>query len=343
MQSLDPNQAKNPACSQQNCPVKENGKCLEGLDPDKCSHFYWDDAISEDVTAESEDTFEQSDKFLLYSGQDLSSEELTLVTYKYKSNIIIIIGESDSGKTTLLSSIFDLFQIGNFPGFLFAGSLTPIGFEQKCHLSRESSQARVPLTDKTNTDVFKFLHLAVKQSTSSQTKPKHLLLSDIGGERFREATSSSSYMRDLSIMKVADHIVFLIDGNKLADKFNRTATLSNAQLFIRRALDVGNFNSETDITIVVSKCDMLDGDDTFDFSKLVVAQFQDKFANSLAGIHFLKIAARPINPSAQMPFGFGVDHLMSTWITARAKLAEASVRSQHSSTRAISKYRFTYE
>jgi ATPase subunit of ABC transporter with duplicated ATPase domains len=69
----------------------------------------------------------------LYSGEELSLKDVNLVTHKYLYKLILIIGDTDSGKTTLLATLYDLFQIAPFKDYLFAGSLTQIGFETRCH------------------------------------------------------------------------------------------------------------------------------------------------------------------------------------------------------------------
>ncbi len=342
MEPLIAQENRTANCKQADCPVRENGKCLESLDIENCSHFYWTDS-SLDTSEQTPSLTLPIDKFKLFSGQDLAIDELNLITHKYRSNLVVIVGEADCGKTTLLSSIFDLFQIGKFPGFQFAGSLTSIGFEKKCHLSRESSKARVAETDRTNTRSFKFLHLAVKPTDKVSESAVHLLLSDVGGERFREATSSSSYMRELELLRHADHIAFLIDGEKLADKLQKTAVIANAHSFVKRAIDVGVFDSSTEITIVISKCDALPDAGGFDLQEVLVAPFEQKFGSQLGRLEFLKVAARPRIFSEERPFGFGLAPLLSGWVEQRVRWAEKLPREIIKHTRSFETYQYSYE
>lgn len=328
---------KSQACHQSDCPVRESGKCLEGLEPENCSHFYWTDATNDSEVAASPD-MGSNQKFPLFSGQDMAIEELTSITYRWPSNIIIIIGESDAGKTTLLSSIFDLFQFGKFSELYFAGSQTCIGFEIKCHKSRETSNANVPETDKTNTEAFRFLHLAIKRSGELKRPATQLLLSDIGGERFREAASSSSYMRELEIMKYATHFTFLIDGGRLADKYQRTATIANAQTFIRRAIDVGNFNENTNLQVVLSKADEIHGDNSFNFEQLICNPFRQRFNTQLASLSFLEIAARPKKHLKNYEFGYGLEPLLNSWVKGREYPGESAPFSEVASGRWFQRY-----
>lgn len=309
---------KHANCDQEDCPVRDNGKCLEGLDIESCSHFYLSEPEEDLLNDYSIKNPNIKETFKLFDGNDLSIDEIKLITYAYKYNLIVIIGESDSGKTTLLASIFDLFQIGGFSNFAFSGSLTSVGFERRCHFSRESSKAELPDTEKTRSQDFNFLHLAIKKINELNKPSRHLLLSDISGERFRDATSSSSFMKDLEVLKYSDHIIFLLDGKRLADKFTRTLVLANSHQFIRRAIDVGIFDSNTEITIVTSKYDLVASIEDFKFDEIVKIPFETKFSSKLKKIEFLNIAARPNNQANGFSFGYGVESLLSSWITLKS-------------------------
>src|SRR5580698_7970222 len=46
---------------------------------------------------------------------------------------IVLAGPTDSGKTTLLTSLYELFQWRKVEGYAFAGSMTLPAFEERCH------------------------------------------------------------------------------------------------------------------------------------------------------------------------------------------------------------------
>lgn len=330
---------KSRACRQSDCPVRDSGKCLEGLEPENCSHFYWAESTTDNE--EELSSVEDDSKFSLFTGQDMSIEELTSISYRWPSNIVIIIGESDVGKTTLLSSIFDLFQLGMFSTLYFSSSQTCLGFEIKCHKSREASNANIPETDKTNTKAFSFLHLAIKRLGELMNPAQHLLLSDIGGERFREAASSSSYMRELAIMKFATHFTFLIDGSRLADKYQRTATIANAQSFIKRAIDVGNFDVNTNLQVVISKADEIHDDNQVNFETLICVPFKQKFSAQLGSLSFLKIAARPKKHLNEYKFGYGIEELLNCWMQVRGFSGEPTLTTEIGLNRWFHRYRMS--
>ena len=303
-------------CKQDTCTVSLDGKCLEGLDPDKCPHHFYLQS-SEDVnsTIEASTTTTDSNKFIpLFGGLAFSSKDVSLITYKAFCEKIFIIGESGSGKTTFLATIFDSFQKGPINDIHFAGSYTQIGFEERCHLSRLISKAAVPDTEKTSTMEFKFLHLAVKKSSGLNKPSIHFLISDISGERLRSARDSSSAMQELNLLKTSSDIIYMIDGEKLSNRTTRQSTIFKTDTFIQRSLDDEILGSGTDFKIVVSKWDMLYQDNKFDFEVEIVNHFKEKFGSRFSSISFAKIAARPKKADTEIKYGYGVFELLNEWI-----------------------------
>lgn len=311
-------------CKQSECPVRTSGKCLEGLEPENCSHFYWSDGEEEDTVAPNEDQ-SKANLIKLFSGTELSMNELGLVTNEHPTNLIIVIGESFSGKSTILTSVFDMFQVGKFKQFYFAGSYTQYGFESRCHLSRADSGLIEPDTAHTLSVEFNFLHVAYKNIDSLTGRPYHLLLSDISGERFNMAINSSGMMKEMDLMKEADHLVYLLDGEKIADKYQRNAIITRAGQFITRALDNGVFNNSTDLTIIFTKCDLLcDLQDDGTIEK-IKKSFIDRHGRRMNSLNFETIAARPKPPTTEIPFGHGLERLLGLWSQKKPQLNDDAV------------------
>jgi hypothetical protein len=299
-------------CKQPECPVRTSGKCLEGLEPESCSHFYWSDGETAQNILPNEDQ-SKANLIKLFSGTELNLKELGLVTHEYPTNLVIVIGESSSGKSTILTSVFDMFQVGKFKQFYFAGSYTQYGFESRCHLSRADSGLIEPDTAHTLSIEFNFLHIAYKHIDSLSGRPHHLLLSDISGERFNMALNSSSMMKEMDLMQGADHLVYLLDGEKIADKYQRNAIITRAGQFITRALDNGLFDNSTDLIIIFTKCDLL-GDLQADGTiEKIKKTFIDRYGSRMNSLNFETIAARPKPATTEIPFGHGLEILLSSW------------------------------
>ncbi len=300
-------------CLQEACPVSESGKCLEGLDPENCSHAYWDIIDSNDEIEDDSNSQNGGELFRkLFDGQEMPIDNVGLVTNRFNTSLVIIIGESNSGKTTILTSLYDIFQIGGFDEHYFAGSRTQVGLETRCHLSRTASRSAVAETLKTTSKDFSFLHIAYKKCNNLDSEATHVLLSDISGERFTLANSSTMVMKEMDLVKRADHIMYLLDGEKLSNKFEKNAVITRAAQFISRALDADIFDIDTKLNIVFSKGDLL-----LSVDDAVVAQvkddFQNRFGQRLKELSFLIIAARPKPPSDKFPFGFGLEDLLNLW------------------------------
>ena len=212
-------------CAQVDCPIKINGLCLEGLNAQDCTFAY----ILPEEYDTNEDTnlnkrINDADFISIYSGDELLEEELTSISYKYRTRLILIMGEPNSGKTTLIASLFDLFQKGGYGGYIFAGSRTQLGFEKRCHLARLSSGRLIPDTERTRSNDFHFLHLAVKNE-KAKSSIEHLLFADISGEQFRLARDYDEEMKRLNILNRADVIFCIADGALLVEK--KTSNLLN--------------------------------------------------------------------------------------------------------------------
>lgn len=298
-------------CKQVGCQVSEDGKCLEGLEIDDCPHFYWSEElqdIDETIEAPQNNPTSKQPTFQLFPGTELTLQQIDTVTNKYNCSWVVILGEFDCGKTTLLSSIFDLLQIGFFKKHLFAGSLTPIGFEERSHLSRTISGNEKPDTERTKSLGFRLLHLALKRLDSATIR--NFILSDVSGETIRQARNSGSVMKSqLSLVKNADIIFYMFDGEKLRQE-QRGATMLNANLFLDNAIKNGILDKNSVLNILISKWDMLFDDATFDLEKQIVQPLNSRFNHQLAVINYFKIAARPDESDKGIEIGFGLEDLL---------------------------------
>jgi hypothetical protein len=120
-------------------------------------------------------------------------------------------------------------------------------------------------------------------------------------------------MKELSLLQDSDHIVFVINGDRLAAKRTRQVTLSNAEMFVQRALDEGIFGRNTCLKVVVSKWDMLMNDQSFDFEKQVVAPYKAKAIQKVKSLDFGKIAVRPKGAAAGLEEKHGLNDLLNDW------------------------------
>jgi hypothetical protein len=312
--------------------------------PDSEKNFYLNDEGKEEpeeVNLGEEDAITNTESvaqntFKLFTGEELSFEDLKIVTYRYPANMVYILGEHDSGKTTILSTLYEMFQFSPFNELHFAGSFTQVGFEKRCFHSRLSSKNKEADTERTKTEEFKFLHLALKRIPKSRTAV-HYLISDISGEKITRAKNDSKEMKDLMVISNAKHVSYIIDGEKLKDIKTRQAILSQAKIFIRKAIDEGVFNHETRLLVIISKWDLLDGKKDFNFDALIKEPFTRDFASSVKKFDTLKIAVRP-KKFHKFKLGHGLSDLLLHW---QPLLPEQPMAVQHNASgRMIDKFKF---
>lgn len=302
-------------CHQKGCKILEGGSCLEGIDVirHECPHFYLTEVPENDQnnTDDSQSEKKKKNVVQLFTGKEMTFSETEIITNNNDCRLIVIVGESESGKTTLLSEYFINFQKGKFCKYLFAGSLTQIGFEERCFKATIESGNKDPKTERTKSREFSFLHLAVKPESELVKPPRHFLFSDISGETFRDAKTSTIIMKELAVIKAADFVLFLIDGEKIADLNSRSWVIEEAKTFIQKALDERIFDLNTNLKVAMAKWDYLSDDSSFDFESKIQRPFKDRFESRLGTLQFTVIAARSKN--SKVPAGLGLCELMEEW------------------------------
>jgi hypothetical protein len=271
-------------------PDKEDNKNFY-LNEEGAEELEDDDKINQEPTTIAEPSL-QANTFKLFRGEELSFDQLPEVTYRYPASKIYILGEHDSGKTTILATLFEMFQVAPFHGFYYAGSLTQIGFEKRCFYSRLSSENEDADTERTKSEEFHFLHIALKSNLSAK-KATHFLISDISGEKIKRAKSNTKDMKDLAVISDAAHVSYVIDGEKLTDIKTRQAVLTQAKTFIRKAIDERVLDDTTRLSVIISKWDLLSDIADFDFTGLIENSFSSDFKGHLKELGFLKLAVRP--------------------------------------------------
>jgi hypothetical protein len=80
----------------------------------------------------------------------LSIEEADELLRWRPAMLVAVVGERKSGKTTLITEIYERFLRGPFAGQSFSYSQTLLGFEKKSYRSRADSRADKPDTTRTS-------------------------------------------------------------------------------------------------------------------------------------------------------------------------------------------------
>jgi len=255
-------------------------------------------------------------KIHLPVGTALGPEATYALTRATLVRIVICAGEPESGKTTLLASIYDAFQDGPVGELNFAGSTTLHGFEQRCHTARAESGLNKPKTERTKKgEGFRFLHLRLWDAATAVATD--LLLGDMSGELYRDLRDSSDECKKYEFMRLADHFVALLDGDKVATGFHAEA-FGTLQALVRALLDADVLGMHSRLALLTTKWDVVER--SGDGQNIVAAleeRFRKEFEPRVSEVICLRVAARPEEGDEPV----GLDHLLARWITVQKRVA----------------------
>lgn len=313
----------NTSCTRTGCQIVSTGKCLEGFEPPNTCPY----VLSSVAPGSAAESSEQKAFIDLPSGEALTESQATDVTREGVTQVIVLAGPLDSGKTTILTSLYEAFLEAPFGNFRFAGSCTLVGFERRCHDARIISERKIPHTARTPvSDVVEFLHLRLAPASPSLLGPQNLLLSDISGERFRSLRDSVDAVKNMKMLRRTDHFCIVLDGDKLADPSQRHAVRNDARMLLRSIVEANALSPKCKIEVIFSKWDLVvarsDQESLMSFISETKSALEST-ATSFAKIQFYEVAARPEN--TKLPFAHGLPTLLRSWleepiIPERAKL-----------------------
>jgi hypothetical protein len=251
----------------------------------------------------------------LYEGTALPLDESYGLANAFPTRAIVVMGEKDAGKTTLVAEIHHAYLKAPFAGFLFAGSRTLIGFEERCFLSRLNSEQTKEDTERTKYADIRLLHLSLAPASMPQ-KRTHLLLTDVSGERFKEVRTSVEEARELApLIQRADTMVLLVDGDRLSLARTQMTTETNACVLLRCLMEAGGLSTSSCLDVVISKWDFM----VLRSAEARLAQLEDAVRKVTGPLvpRFHRVAARVKGGVAIAP-GFGVSSLVEGWMREKA-------------------------
>lgn len=324
-------------CGKEGCLASEGGVCLDGLPFEECPHAEVKDSInseeeeeeeeeelSEDIEVNKEDQLHSASKstdaryHIFYDGKEFGVEEAYSIAAAECTKVIVLAGQAESGKTTLLASLYESFQDGPVCGYSFAGSRTLTGFEQRCHLSRVESEQDHPDTERTKPEwELKLLHLAVKEPCSKEQDIINLLFTDISGEIFTRAIADIEEAQKLRLLSRADHFVLFIDGERINDLNTRNGTVNTSRLILKALLEAEVLNPNCYVDVIFSKYDLIKSqgvvNNSEEYAESVIASFRKNFQAKLRMLRFSFVASR--SELEEVTSGHGLDNLFKSWVS----------------------------
>jgi hypothetical protein len=303
------------SCSQPGCPLGVSGRCLEGFDPPSTCPYQ----TKQDVPPDEVATYVAQDLVDLPSGEALTERQAAEVSREDLSKVIIVAGPFNSGKTTILTSLFEAFQEAPLGNFQFRGSRTLFGFERRCHLGRtESGNDEANTTHTSLREGVVFLHLALATIEQDELRHASLLLSDVSGEMFSRLRDSSTVAKEFLALARADHLCVVIDGEKISTQEGRHVARNDSRSILRSVIESGNLASKCVIDVAFTKWDIvveaLESPEGSEVRAFIVAT-RSALASIALGfdVRFHEIAARP-SLKAKVPFAHGLPTLLRSWM-----------------------------
>ena len=313
-----------PTCDQPDCPIATEGRCLEGFPSGQgCPHLQLaesplTDAPTETIPEpESEPEGSETAEWLtLEGGESLSSAEAHTVAAEYGATTVLLAGESESGKTTLIVELYARFLEGPVNGWKFGGSKTLFALDRRHLPTRYASGRSKATTERTQPEHEGLLHLRLAKN-GRMLSP---FLTDLRGERFEHVADGVPASTEVPFVRQAYHTLILVDGQRISATSTRQQAIHRARQLIGGLTESDAVPTGRPMAIVLTKRDLLA---TASF-KWFEAQAKGlaSFASSRGAIPtVMSLAARPdANPDSPE----GLERMLS-WMSEEEEALEADI------------------
>ena len=313
-------------CANRECRIARGDKCIEGHDDLSKCPYYGRESVEVD-DEQREDNRNSADVFdgvRLPDALPLESQDADNVLARLPSRMVCVIGGHDSGKTSIIAGLFDLFQMGPICNVAFAGSSTLHGLEIICHDSRAASERDEPHSERTKRGEVRFYHIDVRHNDALQS----LLIADRSGEEYEEVADLAANATDMFELRRADAITVLVDGRRLASLSDRADVMGAIPLVIQGMVENGAFVRKPKLAIVLTKNDAVQasprkGRVEQDFCSILEG-LREAFAAHFGEIGSFVTSASP--KEANVVRGAGLGELLEFWIKPCAEPRGIRVR-----------------
>lgn len=302
-------------CANPDCQVAKDGKCVEGFELRACPHYgHHPEEVDDEETASEQPA---TDTAVGLPGADtLTPEQVERLLRSGDTRIIAIIGPSDAGKTSLIASLYDLFQEGPVAGIDFARSRSLHAFEHACHDARVASRRGVPHINRTPRGEVRFYHLDIGGGLAGDALA--LALGDRAGEEYRGAADDTSVVASFPEVQRADSLTLLVDGERLLDTGARHNLRHEITMILQALVDGDGAKIGQRLALVLTKIDAVQASHgseraQADFIALL-ASLRRLFGVVFPNIEAFQIAASPKTDAISR--GTGIPELLKFWLGA---------------------------
>lgn len=258
----------------------------------------------------------EPERVAIASSESFEYEDVARFLAGTQAIVVTLIGDRDSGKSTLICSIYDRFLHGPFAGLQSSGVLTITGLEKRAHLERIESGRAAPDTQHTSLgEGLRYFHFG----TSSEQEPEKrsaLLVSDRAGESYKNARGNPTLLGSLIELPLADYLVVMVDGGRVAELTTRAGSFFAVRQMLQLLADHQPKQSNYQIQVVITKTDLIETANDAPELRVSIDDFKgrlkESFADRFNSLVFFEIAARATR--GEYPAAYGVDQLLQSWL-----------------------------
>lgn len=290
-------------CEADGCPVLESGRCLEGFErPAECPHATTSASQGEqksevesghapdpEESPDVEESESNQSAIELGGGESLTLSQADRLSNRYGGRVVLVAGEFQSGKTTLVAELYGRFLKGSYSGWSFAGSDCLRALDGRYHGTRENSGLTHPDVPRTEDEEMRLVDLRLQQGG----KRLPLMLTDIRGELFDGIVEGGPVASLVPLATRADQLVVLIDGKQIASDFKRSVTLAWSKQLIGGLTEAGGVGAGTPTAIVLSKADLVDDEHSQWFAEEAIGLQRLALERGCGPTEIFTVAARP--------------------------------------------------
>ncbi len=301
-------------CNNSDCNYATDSVCIDGLSEKNCPNlvdfsqleFVSPDSITERGSSErAGDSVKQQPSIEIskvpFCGQTpLSIDETQTKLKDHVGKVISFIGPIGVGKTTLISSLYDIFSKQSEIPVTFGGSDTLYAFENLCHHARVTSRGSSVSTPRTSsTEGVRFYHLSIRDS---QEQRQEFFLADRSGESYSEMVNNISLGNNFNELLRSDLLLFMVDSSLLGSKSERHKTRRTTKKLIQSLFESQILPKNTNCALVLTKFDLVAGTD----QEILCMSEADRIVNDVQNyldtcIDIFPLSARPNNEVHETP------------------------------------------
>lgn len=315
-------------CSNRECRVAETGRCVEGLDLSNCPHYGREADLTEPAV-EDETEADHDVGLRLPGAYTLTPEMASGVLRRSDARVIAVVGPKGAGKTSLVASLYDLFQEGEVGGAKYARSDTLHAFELACHDSRMVSRRSEPDMERTPHGEVRFYHLHLTGGPAG--KGLSFLLGDRAGEEYRAAADDADELDPFPEIVRADTVTVLVDGQRLQDNGARHNLQSEVMMILQGLKDGGALGTGQQLLLVLTKLDAVQASPHHERAKADFKALRVKighvFSDSFSRIATCQVAASPKTTDVRR--GLGVAEVLASWAIPSGRPASPATAAPH--------------